>query len=402
MTLGQFYRTWISPQRWLERAGVRPPMQIVLGLVMLLACVLQFAKALQLVSSEDAALVRVRIVLAEMASSRVAAQIAAGDYPGARAFLDWLVRNHEEICSAALRRLDGKIAMETPGHDIYWAGTSGDESTPTHLHVALYENKVPWGRLEIAFRPLHEQQSFFKSFELQNQRPAFFILGASFLLFWLFLSRMLKTLDPSGAVPQRMQVMMDTLVEGMVILDNEDQIVMANQAFGRLAYLPVDRLIGKPLTSLPWLAPDRPNNPEAYPWKAVQESNLPQRGVQLRLQVGSRHERRLKINASPIVDPHGACRGVLVTFDDQTSVESDNLELSRFIAKFNEAGEEMALFRGRFTSEADAGHLAKLEALTAAAKELAASCQVAGQDVSTPQVDDIHDAAHRELSAPAP
>ncbi len=402
MTLGQIYRTWISPQSWLERAGVRPPMQIVLGLVMLLACVLQFAKALQLVSSEDAALVRVRIVLAEMASSRVATQIAAGDYPGARAFLEWLVRDHEEIYSAALRRLDGKIAMETPGHDHYWSGASGDESTPTHLHVALYENKLPWGRLEIAFRPLHEQQPFLKSLEMQNQRPAFFILGATFLLFWLFLSRMLKTLDPSGAVPQRMQVMMDTLVEGMVILDNQDQIVMANQAFARLAYLPVERLIGQPLTSLPWLAPDRPNNPEAYPWKAVQESNLPERGVQLRLQVGSRHERRLKVNASPIVDPHGACRGVLVTFDDQTSVESDNLELTRFIAKFNEAGEEIAQFRRRFNGEGDTGHLGKLEELAAAAKELAATCHVAGQDVSTPLDGDTPGVADRELSAPTP
>ena len=376
-------------------------MQIVLGLVMLLACVLQFARALQLVSSEDAALVRVRIVLAEMASSRVAAQIAGGDYAGARAFLEWFVRSHEEICSAALRRLDGKIAMETPGHDRYWAGAGGDESTPTHLHVALYENKVPWGRLEIAFRPLHEQQSFFKSLEPQNQRPAVFILGASFLLYWLFLSRMLKTLDPSAAVPQRMQIMMDTLVEGMVILDNEDQIVMANQAFARLAYLPADRLIGRPLASLPWLAPDRPNNPEAYPWKAVRESNLPERGVQLRLQVGSRHERRLKVNASPIADPSGACRGVLVTFDDQTSVESDNLELARFIAKFNEAGEEMALFRRRFSAEGDADHLAKFEELAAAAKELAATCRVAGQDVSIPVAGDIHDTADPELSAPA-
>jgi PAS domain S-box-containing protein len=401
MKLGQIYRTWISPQRWLDRAGIRPPMQIVLGLVMLLACVLQFARVLQLVSGEDAALVRVRIVLAEMASSRVAAQIAGSDYPGARTFLQWFVQAHEEIRSAALRRLDGTIAMETPGHDRYWIASPGDESTPMYLHVALYENKVPWGRLEIAFRPLHEQQSFLASLENKNQRAAFFVLGASFLLFWFFLARMLKTLDPSGAVPDRMQSMMDTLVEGMVILDNDDQIVMANQAFARLTYMPVDRLIGRALTTLPWLAADRPNNPEVYPWKAVQESNLPQRGVQLRLQVGSRHERRLKINASPIVDPNGTRRGVLVTFDDQTSVESENLELARFVAKFSQAGEEIAQARRESKSEGNAAQLARLEELAEAAKELAATCQVAGRDVSIPLNADTQSPDPHELSAPA-
>ena len=88
--LRRFYETWISPQRWLERVGIRAPMQIVIGLVLLMSCMLMFANALQLVPSDEQASVRTRMLLAEMASSRVASDVAIGDEAGAGRFLQFL------------------------------------------------------------------------------------------------------------------------------------------------------------------------------------------------------------------------------------------------------------------------------------------------------------------------
>jgi hypothetical protein len=155
---------------------------------------------------------------------------------------------------------------------------------------------------------------------------------------------------------------------------------MANQSFAQMAFFSVERLIGRTLSSFPWLAHDAPRAPEVYPWQAVQQSDLPQRGVALRLQIGTRHDRRLNVNASPILDPNGTRRGVLVTFDDQTIVESDNLQLAKFIGKFSEASNDIHQFHEHLKSRDDHEHLAKLEELAVAASELAKLCKSTAED----------------------
>jgi PAS domain-containing protein len=381
MTLWQFYNTWISPQRWLERAGVRAPMQIVIGLVLLTTSVLLFAKALQLVPSEDEASVRMRTLLAEMTSSCVAPSVATGDYARATEFLKEIVQHHDYVLSAGLRRVNGTIVIQTAGHEKYWAGAVPNVNTPTHIRVLLYAGRNPWGQLEISFKPLQQPATWARWWSTPNVRWVIFIIAGCFLLFWIFLSRMLRMLDPSAAVPERMQLMMDTLVEGLVILDNDGQIVMVNQSFARTAFSPVDRLIGRPLSSLPWLAHDGPHAPEVYPWQAVQQSDLPERGVPLRLQIGTRHDRRLNVNASPIHDPGGTRQGVLVTFDDQTIVESDNLQLAKFITRFSEASNDLHQFREQLKSLGDYEHLAQLEELAVVAREIAGVGKSAAESV---------------------
>jgi PAS domain S-box-containing protein len=380
MMLGEFYNTWISPQHWLDRAGVRAPMQIVIGLVLLTACVLMFANALRLVPNDDEASLRVRTLVAEMASSRVASAVTTGDYAGVYGFLEELVKRHDYVLSAGLRRQNGTIVVQTAGHEKNWAGAPPNVSTPTHIQVLLYDNKNPWGRLEIVFEPLQKPATWAAWWSLPRVRLMIFIIAGCYIFFWLFLSRMLKMLDPSAAVPERMQLMMDTLVEGMVILDDNGQIVMVNQSFERTAFSPVDRLIGRTLSSLPWVAHDTQRAPEVYPWQAVQQSDLPQRGVPLRLQIGARHDRRLNVNASPILDPGGTRQGVLVTFDDQTIVESDNLQLAKFIAKFSEASDGIHEFREQLKSLGDFEHLAKLEELAIVARDIAGISKSAAED----------------------
>jgi PAS domain-containing protein len=387
MSLREFYNAWISPQRWLDRARVGAPMQIVIGLVLLTACVLLFARTLQLFPNNDQASLRYRMLLAEMASSRVASAVASGDYAGARQFLETVIQRHDEVLSAALRQLDGQIVVQTPHHEKYWVGTRPNVSTPTHVQVLLYDNQRPWGHLEISFKPLAASATWANWWSTPDVRLIIFILAACFLLFWTFLSRLLRTLDPSAAVPERMQIMMDTLVEGVVILDTDGQIVLVNQSFVRTAFSPVERLLGRPLSSLPWLAQDGPGAPEVLPWEAVQQSDLPQRGVPIRLQIGTRHERRLDVNASPILDPNGARRGVLVTFDDQTVVESDHLQLAEMISRFSDASDRIHQFHEQLKSRGEEEDLAKLEELAAAARDIAKACKSAAEDAPASPLD---------------
>ena len=124
--------------------ALRPPMQIVIGLVLLTTCVLLFANALRLVPNDDEASLRLRMLLAEMASSRVASSVTTGDYTGAFGFLEEVVRRHDYVLSAGLRRTNGTIVVQTAGHERYWAGAPLNVNTPTHVQILLYDNRSPW------------------------------------------------------------------------------------------------------------------------------------------------------------------------------------------------------------------------------------------------------------------
>jgi PAS domain S-box-containing protein len=173
-----------------------------------------------------------------------------------------------------------------------------------------------------------------------------------------------------------MQTFMNTLVEGIVIIDEDEHIVMSNQSFARTAFVQEDRLIGRTLSSLPWLDAKRDVLPQDYPWKAAQRSNLPERSVPMRLQVGIRHERHLNVNASPILDPKGNRRGMLVTFDDQTIIESHYRELARLVGRFSQDEGGLRKLYEQLAASDDV-QFAKFEELVRTARELASDCQSA-------------------------
>src|ERR1700683_99342 len=102
-----FYNKWVSPQRWLERAGVRAPMQIVMGLVLLTGCVLQFAQVNQLLPSDEELSLRHRTTVAEMVSMEAASVVSHHDYPAARDILNSMVRRYDDVLSVGLRRRGG-------------------------------------------------------------------------------------------------------------------------------------------------------------------------------------------------------------------------------------------------------------------------------------------------------
>ena len=381
MSLRYVYNTWISPQRWLDRLGVRAPARIVMGLVLLTTCVLLTANALRLFPSEREALLRRRAVLSEIASLQVAWAVTHRNPTASRDFLQLIVSRNDDVVSAGVRKRDGSILTQTSLHEKNWVGARPNASTPTHVHVLLYQGQRPWGQLELCFVPLPRPSTWLEWWSVPVVKLTAFILAGTFLLFWLYLSRMLRTLDPSAVIPERLQLLMDTLVEGVVVLDEQDRIVMANQAFANTVFSSVEGLIGRELSSLPWLADDRDDALDQYPWKAAAQTGLQQRGILLRLQIGTRHARRLNANASPVLGPDGKRRGVLVTFDDQTVIEADNLELATYVGRF---GDEISQLRDQLRSQVDQRQIEMMEGLARAADEVAHLCQSASTPAAAP------------------
>src|SRR5439155_8868774 len=79
MSLRTLYTHWLSPQRWLDRAGVGTATRIAIGLVLLMTCVLLFASALRLFPGPQEAELRRRTTIAEMAAIQIAVNAANND-----------------------------------------------------------------------------------------------------------------------------------------------------------------------------------------------------------------------------------------------------------------------------------------------------------------------------------
>ena len=65
-----------------------------------------------------------------------------------------------------------------------------------------------------------------------------FVSLTSFLVFYLYLGKMLKQLDPSQAIPDRVRTALDTMAEGLLVMDAKQNIVLANLAFVSLSTNP--------------------------------------------------------------------------------------------------------------------------------------------------------------------
>ncbi|HUB25299.1 MAG TPA: PAS domain-containing protein [Tepidisphaeraceae bacterium] len=359
MSMRDLYRNWLSPQRWMARIGLRAPMQIVIGLVMLTACVLLFAEDFGLLPNQEEWALRQRIGLAEITGRSVAKAVSRYDFPSIQDQLAAIVGSNG-VLSAALRRADGVLVYATPHHAENWKSALANPSDLNHIQMSFSEGAKIWGSLEIAFSPPPQERHLLVTF----------VISAEFLIFWLYLSRMLRMLDPSAAIPNRMQLLMDTLVEGMVVLDGHGQIVMANQALAQMAFCSTEQLIGRKLSSLAWKAEEGDGKSADFPWESQSHEDLQLRCVPMKLAIGTRHVRDLNVNVSPILGPDGKRRGVLVTFDDQTVVEKDYAQLVQFLAKFTDAGENIRSLRGQLPVQANPW-LDQLETLAQTARELA-------------------------------
>ena len=78
---------------------------------------------------------------------------------------------------------------------------------------------------------------------------------------------MLKQLDPSQAVPDRVRSALDTMAEGLLVIDAKQNVVLANQAFTALVNESSESLIGRHIERFPWFnREDRPLDSDRAPW----------------------------------------------------------------------------------------------------------------------------------------
>lgn len=236
------------------------------------------------------------------------------------------VQRDADLMSAALRRSNGEVFLETGGHAQSW-GTLREESDANHMIVPLSYQDDQWGTLELSFRPTGRF-----AIPVLSQFPwmifGCFIVCGTLAGSWLYLRRILVHLDPGRAVPGRVRQTLDTLAESLVVVDKGDRIVLANSAFAQSVNADCEALVGQPLSKFPWEV----EGDEELPWLATLERGSLQLAKILTLRLGSK-KLIFKTNCAPVMSKEGAITGAFVSLNDVTSIEERNARLQEMMKK---------------------------------------------------------------------
>ncbi|BFM16386.1 ATP-binding protein [Maricurvus nonylphenolicus] len=306
---------------------INTKIRITLGLCGIIISVLLIAGLSGLIPNEHKLIMQGRILLAESIAINSSAFLTQSDIWRMENNLLLQIQRHTDLLSAGIRRIDGKLISDLGQHAHHWTPLETDTSTDDRISVPIWEGEKQWGSVELRFQALAPEGLIGYAYD-----KLLLLLSISFaccfVIFYLYLGKMLKHLDPSQAIPDRVRSAFDTMAEGLLVLDARSNIVLANQAFAGIVERPAADLLGMPVSRFAWsLSSDSAN--ALYPWdKALQQSQSTINQL-VRLPHADGTWRTFMTNCSPVIASQGKAAGVLVSFDDVTLLEEKEIELRK-------------------------------------------------------------------------
>ena len=245
-------------------------------------------------------------------------------------------------------------AITAGPHETHWPQSSASEPSKSRIghetseakpeladsqiSVELIAHGRVHGNIELAFKS--EMVSIWDMFFGFPVPLAAFVGGFVSLIAWINLERSFKYLDPSQVVPDRVRAALDTMAEGVVLLDTQNEIGHANGAFARIVGTKLERLLGTSIFDFEW-SQSSDFGTNDLPWSQALKEQRPVCGVVVRLMLEEAPARTFIVNATPIVSSSDECRGVLVSLEDVTAMENKKHELSQMIATLRQSRDEV-------------------------------------------------------------
>ena len=141
---------------------------------------------------------------------------------------------------------------------------------------------------------------------------------------------MLRHLDPSQSVPPHVRSALDTLAEGLIVVDAKERIVLANQAFSAIVGISSDDLLGHDASDFPWVSAEgEPLTDVAFPWSKALEDGSLQRHDMFYLLDSDGKQRTFLINCSPVLGSGDKPGGALISLEDVSILEEHKVELRK-------------------------------------------------------------------------
>ena len=299
---------------------------IAFGLVSIVSSTLLAASFFGLIPDRMGAQQEGRLALAESVAAGSTALLSSGEPSRVDALLRFVVKRNEQLLSAAFRDQGGKVQLVVGDHLRHWVPMSSRFSA-AQVAVPVFAGSQPWGQLEFRFKPI-TAEGFYGLLELPVVQLIIFSSLLCLLGFQVYLNRVLRHLDPSKAVPARVRSALDSLAEGLLVIDQKRNIVLANEAFVRLVGKTNEELTGKQAASVSWLdASGVSLATSEQPWERALEKGEVQLGTVLSLHGDDERRRIFIVNCSPVLGSAGHPGGVLISLEDITLLEENKVEL---------------------------------------------------------------------------
>ncbi|MEM7313313.1 MAG: ATP-binding protein, partial [Planctomycetota bacterium] len=242
--------------------------------------------------------------------------------------LEFAVSRNDELLSAGVRKKTGRLYVEVAQHEGFWPDPFLESSTENCIFVPIFSSQNPrsapmeWGRIEMRFQSIKPNNPIAASIASPYARFLCFFAAVSGLVLRWYMGRVLQNSEAETAVPRRIRNAYDFLAGGLVAINKEGKIKLANTAFKEITGL--DKLVGKQLKELAWT-----DLGDESPWQTALERQELTPSQTMGFMNASRGKRSLSVSASPVIGQDGHGSGVLVSCEDVTPMEEAKAALEQ-------------------------------------------------------------------------
>ncbi len=244
-----------------------------------------------------------------------------------------------DILSIGLRRFEGGLLFAVGDHEEHWTLQADQESTETQMAVPVYGKKKQWGTVEVRFRPIATPGLIGVLL-----RPEFALAGfmalASLVTYYVYLRIVLRQLNPSKVIPGRVRDAFDSLAEGIVVLDQQEQVVLVNRAFEQATGKSSKQLLGRSVSRIGFVNRGETTS-DLYPWQETVTHSRLIKGRLLALAEGEFQDKTFSVSSAPIIDETGNTRGAMASFEDVSQLEKKKDELRHMVDSLSLSSEHI-------------------------------------------------------------
>jgi diguanylate cyclase (GGDEF)-like protein/PAS domain S-box-containing protein len=322
------------------RIALGPVSRISLGLVSLAAfLILTLDLIFSLLPDQTDVARQIRKRSTEALAIQLTALVQTDNLEVLRKTLHAVMGRDEQIISIGVRRADGQLVAATGKHS-EWVPPANNKSTLTQVVVPVSTDKDIWGQIEVAYKPStpHSLSGWLK---YPSVALTLSLMTVGFLVFYLYLKRILQRLDPNAAIPDRVRTAFDALSEGVLVVDDKGRMLLANSAFRGMHPQAAKDLTGKPISELSFLMQALGEEEANHPWRRAMQEKRTVVGETLKIAREEGAELKVTLNCSPVQDDAGKVRGCLITFDDLSMVEHMNQLLLDTVAQLEVAKKQI-------------------------------------------------------------
>ena len=298
--------------------------QLCIGLTGIFLLVFMAAGLSRVIPSDDTLIAQQRIEFAESLAITSSLMIQNRETRLLESVVNQTKTRSHLVKSIGVRNSFDRVVTSTNGHNQWWVSEEIHDSN--RIEVPLFSGNKVWGQMEFVFEPKHEAKHLLDF--SPPTRLGIFLGSLCFILNMIYLGAILnKANAQGGAVPNRVRSALDHLTEGLLVLDRNGKIVLANQVFGQHTGLDEpEKIIGKkPEEVFDW----RSTSGEpvtSFPWDEASETGEQILDNILVLQTGVDEHgiaviSTFQVNCAPVMAESSKGNGVLVSFENVTELE---------------------------------------------------------------------------------